>query len=173
MRNVAVFITVSCLTGVIAAVGCGTKSSTPVTGGSSSSSSQSSSGTGGGGGAGGSGAGGGTTVTLDCTIPAMPPSMGTCVSFTSDAGVELDAGLDDAGFAATTTCNPITNEGCIGTDVCGPDQGSNFYCQPAGSTPNVAVCQDCTALGTTCAIGGFCGPGMGPLGSNVGVCLIQ
>jgi hypothetical protein len=126
--------------------------------------------------------------------------MGSCVPFTSDAGTELDAGVDDAGYAASTTCNPITNAGCTGTDVCGPDRGASFYCQPAGTTPGVAACGDCTANGATCAIGGYCGQGAGtsltcfrmcctdadcgsgkcnaaffspPFGDNVGVCLLQ
>ena len=127
--------------------------------------------------------------------------MGSCVDFTSDAGVELDAGLDEAGNASMTTCNPITNEGCLGTDVCGPDNGSSFYCQPAGSMAGVVVCGDCTATGATCAAGGYCaGSSAGedlsclqmcctdadcgtgtcdpaflqpPLGSGVGVCVMK
>jgi hypothetical protein len=127
--------------------------------------------------------------------------MGSCVDFTSDAGVELDAGLNEAGVAMATTCNPVTNEGCTGTDVCGPDNGDSFYCQPAGSMPGVAVCGDCTAAGATCAAGAYCAgipPGPGytcvqmcctdadcgggrcdaaflqpPLGSSVGVCVMK
>src|SRR5215475_9258691 len=81
-----------------------------------------------GGGASGSGGGsttsgtfdGGGKIVLECTVPA-PPSMGSCVVVpVSDAG-ELDAGLDDAGNASITTCNPVTNAGCTGADVCALD----------------------------------------------------
>jgi hypothetical protein len=165
MRYVGAFIAVSCLTGVLAAVGCGAKTTPSGAGGgsssssssaSSSSSSSSSSGAGGGGGAGGAaGAGGGPS--LVCTLPATPPSMGACVGFTTDAGVELDAGVNSDGGASTTTCNPITNDGCTGTDTCQPDtSNSHYYCQPVGTMPNIAPCGDCTAAQAFCAKGGLC-----------------
>jgi hypothetical protein len=97
--------------------------------------------------------------------------MGSCVDFTSDAGVELDAGVNEAGVASETTCNPVTNEGCTGTDVCGPDNGYSFYCQPAGSPVGVAICGDCTAVGATCAAGGYCaGSAAGPDSTCVQMC---
>lgn len=195
MRKAAVFLAASCFTGGIAVVGCSSSKPSPSSGASSSSS-----------GAGGGGGGGGETAApvLACTLPTMPPSKGSCVTFTSQPGVELDAGVDEGGNASVTTCNPITNEGCTGTDVCGPDNGAHFYCHPAGSMPNVTACGDCTSPHATCAIGGYCQPGasgatntcfpmcctdadcgtasgatcnaryfLPPLGSNVGVCLIQ
>ena len=73
----------------------------------------------------------------------------------SDGG-ELDAGVDDAGNALFTTCNPVTNAGCTGTDVCQPDLGNtNYVCQPAWSTANVPVCGACKGF-TSCAPGGLC-----------------
>ena len=97
---------------------------------------------------------------FECTLPSSPPSAGSCVPFSGDAGSsdagELDAGLDDAGIAAITNCNPLTNAGCTGTDVCNPDQGSNFVCMPAGTTANVVVCGDCAAASSTCAVGAVC-----------------
>jgi hypothetical protein len=97
---------------------------------------------------------------FECTVPVSPPSAGSCVPFPGDGGLqdsgELDAGVDDAGVAAITNCNPLTNAGCTGTDVCGPDQGSNFVCMPAGNPSMVSVCGDCTALSATCGVGGIC-----------------
>ena len=114
------------------------------------------------------GAGGGAPAP-ECTVPATAPSLGSCVDFTSDAGVELDAGVNEAGVAAETTCNPVTNEGCTGTDVCGPDNGYSFYCQPAGSPAGVAVCGDCTATGATCAAGAYCGPAKTCVAGGMGI----
>jgi hypothetical protein len=83
--------------------------------------------------------------------------MGSCVSFSTDAGVELDAGLDDAGNATQTNCNPVTNEGCTGTDTCNPDNSGKYWvCQPVGTMPNIAVCGDCTAAQAYCKFGGLC-----------------
>ena len=97
---------------------------------------------------------------FECTVPASPPSGGSCVPFPGDGGLsdagELDAGLNDAGLASITNCNPLTNAGCTGTDVCNPDQGSNFVCMQAGSPAGLAVCGDCTAQNATCGVGGIC-----------------
>jgi hypothetical protein len=173
MRNFGAFITVSCLTGVIVAVGCSSSSSSTSTtagaGGkpatsstptSSTASSTVTTGNGGAGGTGGSGgAGGGTggSISLDCTLPATPPSAGSCVPFMADAGTpEEDSGANDAGHVTTTTCNPITNEGCTGTDVCGvDDDGQNYFCQPAGSPAAVACGGDCSNT-ASCGVGGLC-----------------
>jgi hypothetical protein len=76
-----------------------------------------------------------------------------------DAG-EIDAGIDDAGDPSITNCNPVTNAGCTGTDVCGPDFNSstnmNYFCQPAQSMGNVPVCGNCTSLSASCGAGGIC-----------------
>jgi hypothetical protein len=57
----------------------------------------------------------------------------------------------------STGCNPVTNEGCTGMDVCGPDSTNTTYlCQPAGSVPNVAPCGDCSEDDTSCGVGGVC-----------------
>jgi hypothetical protein len=107
----------------------------------------------------GSGDGGSNSVLQCTTIPSSAPSMGSCVTgpFVPDASAELDAGLDDAGNATRTTCNPVTNEGCLGTDVCGLDTSGNFYaCFPAGSPAGVAACGSCTAPASTCGAGATC-----------------
>jgi hypothetical protein len=156
MRYVGAFIAVSCFTGVIAAVGCGSKSSTPGTGGgsssqssASSSSSAVSSGTGGGGTGGGGTGGSAPMVSIDCPT-GTPPSGGSCVVITSDAGVEPDAG------ATATTCNPITNDGCTGTEVCNPDNSGMFYvCESAGSPADVACGAAGATMTSTCAVGGL------------------
>jgi hypothetical protein len=122
------------------------------TGGSSSTSLvASSAGSGGGGGA-------GTGVSPLCTgIPATPPSQGSCVPFASDAGVELDAGVNDAGNALETTCNPITNQGCTGTDTCQPDEShQHYFCRPVGPMATAALCQSCNVTVQSCAAGVLC-----------------
>jgi hypothetical protein len=69
---------------------------------------------------------------------------------------ELDAGLNEAGNASATICNPITNSGCTGTDVCGPDNSGSFWvCTPGGS-PDVALCGDCSSQTAVCAAGNIC-----------------
>ena len=93
----------------------------------------------------------------ECAVPEQPPSAGTCVPFTAppDAG-ELEAGLDDAGHALVTVCNPVTNAGCTGTDVCGPDDNfANFVCLSTGAAP-APLCTECTFF--TCGPGLFCAP---------------
>jgi hypothetical protein len=98
----------------------------------------------------------GGKIVLACAVPASPPSKGSCVVVPiSDAG-ELDAGLDDAGNAAMTTCNPITNAGCTGADVCTLDSaGMYFVCASAGA-PNVAACGACGPASMSCKAGELC-----------------
>jgi hypothetical protein len=99
---------------------------------------------------------GGAAANLTCTIPAMPPSKGACVTGLPDAGVdaEADGGLDDAGNATASNCDPVTNAGCTGTDVCGVDTSGMFYdCFPLQGTAT-AVCGDCTQ--TECGPGTIC-----------------
>jgi hypothetical protein len=117
-------------------------------------------GAGGMGGAGGGNGSGGFASRYECTLPATPPSNGSCVAFVPGDAGELDAGIDDAGHASVTNCNPITNAGCTGTDVCGPDVHDpgdmNYFCQPAGNPGAVAACGDCTSVTATCGAGGLC-----------------
>jgi hypothetical protein len=123
-----------------------------------SSTSSTSSGAGGATGTGGSMGVGGAAANFACMVPSTPPSKGSCVTGTiGDAGVELDAGIDDAGNASVTNCDPVTNAGCAGTDVCGPDANNmHYFCQPAGSPGNVAICGDCSSDQATCGAGGLC-----------------
>jgi hypothetical protein len=108
-------------------------------------------------------------VPAECTIPSPPPSHGSCVTIPAyDGGAELDAGVDNMGNASRTTCNPITNEGCTGTDLCQPDNSGMFYdCQPAGTPSKVAFCGDCTAPQATCVPGAFC---VGNVGGTIFTC---
>jgi hypothetical protein len=100
---------------------------------------------------------GSTNHGFECTIPSSPPSGGSCVGFTTDAGHELDAGLDDAGNASRTTCNPVTNDGCTGNDVCGVDNSGDFYvCTTPGSPAGLAACADCASQTATCGAGALC-----------------
>ncbi len=110
-------------------------------------------GTGGSGGA--SGLGGAPAFT--CVVISPPPSKGACVTFFAPDGGEGDAGVDTMGNATITTCNPLTNAGCIGTDVCGADtDGTNYYCLPAGAPSAVPLCGDCSAPDATCGPGLIC-----------------
>jgi hypothetical protein len=114
----------------------------------------------GGSGTGGSGSGsgvGGAAANYACVVPATSPSKGACVTFTAPDGGEGDAGVDDAGNASLTTCDPVTNAGCTGTDICVPDSSLKHYvCKPAGSPGNIPVCGDCTVVTATCGAGLFC-----------------
>jgi hypothetical protein len=69
---------------------------------------------------------------------------------------QTDAGVDPStGIASQTVCNPVTNAGCSGSDICAIDNSFMFYyCQPGGS-PNTAACGDCTNSGP-CAAGSGC-----------------
>ena len=103
------------------------------------------------------GSGGAAPSPVECTLPATPPSNGSCVTFVAGDAGEVDAGVDDGGVASITTCNPVTNAGCTGTDWCGPDAtNSNFFCQPAGTPAGILACGDCTELAATCGGGGLC-----------------
>jgi hypothetical protein len=70
-----------------------------------------------------------------CTIPSPQPSQGSCVS-------------PSLGGAAAPPCNPITNEGCSGTDVCIPTTDNTTYRCWSGITGS--VCEGCDF---------FCGKG--------------
>jgi hypothetical protein len=91
-----------------------------------------------------------------CNVPATPPSHGSCVPFTGGDAGEADAGFDDAGNASATICNPVTNAGCTGTDVCDTDNsGKHWVCYLAG-TNIVATCGDCGASNAVCKGGNTC-----------------
>jgi hypothetical protein len=83
-------------------------------------------------------------------------SGGQCVPFVvSSQGGESDAGLDEAGVASITTCDPVSNIGCTGDDVCVPDADfGHYYCAPGSANP-VPVCGVCDAV-TPCGPGSFC-----------------
>jgi hypothetical protein len=76
-----------------------------------------------------------------------------CVDYTPGPdGGEGDPQLDDGGVAAVTTCNPVTNMGCTGTDVCVPDaDDADYYCAPGPASP--------APLCAACPNGDECGPG--------------
>jgi hypothetical protein len=86
---------------------------------------------------------------FECTLPATPPSGGSCV------GVLVDA--NDAGTGLQ--CNPVTNEGCAADEACDANTDSTgrvigFSCRPA---PNaVPVCGSCAAPGSNCTAGTIC-----------------
>ena len=154
MRTFILSLVLSSISGLTALVGCSSGGAKGGTGGdagvgatTSSSSGSSSSGD-------SSSSGGGANI--DCVAPSAPPSRGSCVMpVLGDAG-ELDAGVDDAGIASITTCNPVTNTGCTGTDLCQADYDfTNYYCQQPGSPANVPICASCTG-NATCAPGGLC-----------------
>ena len=174
-------------------------------------------GTGNPGGAGAGGPGGASFSGYVCQGPATPPSGGSCVNVSGDAGPppDLDGGMNqqmDAGHhswdgghgfgsssgsgnggsgsgsssgsgttgsgggggsgssssgssssgssssgAPNASCNPLTNAGCAGADVCGPDgTGTTYVCQPEGSPANLAACGDCSDPSATCGVGGVC-----------------
>ena len=160
MRDVgALVILLSLVVAIASAPGCGPGSgSTLGTGGSTAhpaATSTTSTTTGSGGAS--TGSGGASANPFQCTVPAIASSHGSCVAFTApDGGGELDAGVDDSGDPSVTTCNPVTNAGCTGTDVCGPDLGNtgdtNYFCQPGDST--AAICADCTQV--NCGKGTLC-----------------
>ena len=172
MRKVGLFIVGALTSGLIAFVGCSSSgNSGSGTGGTTSTSTKASTttsttvGTGGtsavgGGGAGGGEGSGGGPANFACTIPSPLPSMGSCVAFTPGDAGEIDAGIDMNGDPSITNCNPVTNAGCTGTDVCGPDVHSatnmNYFCQPAGSPAGLAPCADCSGQTATCGGGGIC-----------------
>jgi hypothetical protein len=83
------------------------------------------------------------------------------VTFEQGDGGELDAGVDSVGNASITTCNPFTNAGCTGTDICREDSSlKHFYCMPGGSSATVPVCGACTGT-AGCEHGELCA-GSGP-----------
>jgi hypothetical protein len=70
---------------------------------------------------------------------------------------ELDAGLDNSVNASQTTCNPITNAGCTGTDLCSTDNSGNFWvCYQTGGGTFVQTCGDCTASTAVCGVDNIC-----------------
>jgi len=135
-----------------------TSGSTTTTGAGGSTTSSTSGSTSTSGGTGGTtGTGGSGPSAPACSIPNPIPSKGSCVTYVGVDGGEADAGVDDAGNASLTNCDPVTNAGCTGTDVCGIDGSGNYYfCQGPGSPGNVAICGDCTAQNATCGAGGLC-----------------
>jgi hypothetical protein len=98
------------------------------------------------------GVGGGTGGTLpdpfECTIPATPPSGGSCVT----VGAANDAGTG-------IECNPVTNAPCPTGQQCDTnfDMNNNligFVCFPSN---NVAVCMTCDPSNNlACAASGTC-----------------
>jgi hypothetical protein len=102
-------------------------------------------------GAPGDGSGGDATPTnpYECTVPATPPSSGSCI--TTVAASDSGAGIQ---------CNPVTNEGCTGGAVCDTSADMNgtligFVCYPPPNTQ--AVCQTCDDMnGPYCAGGETC-----------------
>ena len=163
MRQLGIIIVSAMVTGITAFAGCGSSTSSGTTGtGATTTTHQSGSSSSGHGGSSSSSSSSASSSSgssmLACTIPTPLASKGSCVGFAggADAG-EQDAGLDDAGNASLTVCNPVTNAGCTGSDVCGPDFSSHhYYCQPSGTPSNVAICGDCTAQAATCGAGGLC-----------------
>jgi hypothetical protein len=180
MRNAGFFIVGTLVAGLVAFAGCSssatgtgatTSTTTHTTTSSHTSGSTTTTATTGGTG-GTTGTGGSTTAGWQCTVPAKPPSNGSCVTVTglTDGGAELDAGLDDGGAASITTCNPVTNAGCTGADVCNPDLPNNkhYICQGGGSPAGITLCGDCTADTATCGPDLLC---VGDSGGNTYTCV--
>jgi hypothetical protein len=109
------------------------------------------------------------------------PSNGSCVPFTAAAGApELDAGFDDAGHASRTVCNPLTNEGCTGTDICGVDNSGEYWvCLPTAGFLIVNTDDDCgqicnssdTCYTAVCAADNICVPDVTTTNGTGNVCL--
>jgi hypothetical protein len=79
------------------------------------------------------------------------------VPFTGDGGAEINPGFDDAGNASRTTCNPLTNSGCTGTDICIPDNSGNYWvCIPITGATIVQTCNDCSGNTALCAKDNIC-----------------
>ncbi len=129
----------------------GTTTTTTTGGSPTGTSSSTGAGTGGGGvGTGGGGQGGSTGDNpFQCTVPATPPSAGSCVTVVA---------MNDAGTGIQ--CNPVTNQGCQTGEECdtvADDNGNliGFGCYPP---PNdAALCATCDNQngpfckgGTTC-----------------------
>jgi len=94
-----------------------------------------------------SGAGGGSTTST---------SSGTGTS-TSTGTSGTSTSTSSSGSMSSASCNPVTNAGCSGSDVCGPDAtGTTYTCQPQGSPANLAACDDCSDPASTCGAGGIC-----------------
>src|SRR5262249_53980736 len=83
-------------------------------------------------------------------------SGGSCVPFTAGDAGELDAGVNDAGNASATVCNPITNAGCTGTDVCDSDNSGKYWICYQGATPSVGPCGNCRTNARLCKGGNTC-----------------
>lgn len=72
--------------------------------------------------------------------------------------------IEVPGILSASTCSecePETNNGCMGTDICTPTYdianiGGNYYCAPVGSVPNDEGC-NLTGDGTECE-SGQCSP---------------
>lgn len=63
--------------------------------------------------------------------------------------------------ATCSQCDPETNDGCMGTDICTPTYdianiGGNYFCAPEGSVPNDEGC-NLTGTGAEC-MSGNCAP---------------
>jgi hypothetical protein len=155
--------------------GSGPDAASSSSGGGSGGGSGSSSGGGSDGGS-GSSSGGGTTSEagtgdagdgavpdpFECTVPATPPSGGSCVTvLAGDAGFDGGTGIQ---------CNPVTNDGCSTGEECdinGDSSGNliGFVCYPP---PNTATaCQSCDPTGQTgpTCVGGFTCPGLNTAGT--------
>jgi hypothetical protein len=95
---------------------------------------------------------GGSTGWACAFVDELPGAQ--CIAFAAGPeGEEADAGLDPAGVASITVCDPVSNLGCVGTDVCVPDAaGANYYCARGGDNP-VPACGACDLIAQ-------CGPGL-------------
>jgi hypothetical protein len=141
--------------------GTGTNTGTASTGSTGTGAATSSGTTTGGGGSMGVG---GASANLTCMVPATPPSKGSCVTFVGVDGGEADGGLDSMGNGSITICDPITNAGCTGTDVCGLDTSGKYWDCFEGGNPPIPLCGNCSASTAICADGTFC-VGFGAMGS--------
>lgn len=89
----------------------------------------------------------GPTNPFECTVPATPPSGGSCVTLVApnDAGTGVE-------------CNPVTNAGCTGGAACDINTNSSltvigFACYPPPAT--ATICDPCSDHS-----GPFCGPNL-------------
>jgi hypothetical protein len=86
--------------------------------------------------------------------PHMSGSSGSGSSGSGSGSSSGGSGED--GGSASAGCNPVTNAGCTGMNVCGPDTSGSYSCQAEGSPANVPVCGDCSDPDTSCGVGGVC-----------------